>query len=142
MYPSDAAMIRHFERNEATFDELLERMRLRPDITHLRRGVVFSRTDGHVTELGAEGELKALMRRLNLNAVSNGERSVYMEFVENSLAFDFADEYKGYAYLITPPNPNRLVEDLDALGHIGTASYVYFFRHLKGNWYLYLRGQH
>ncbi len=132
-YPSDEAMMRQFRWQEATFDELAELMQDRPDIRTLRRDRVFYEASPHPVEPGNEPELRRLMKRLRIESVRRTSASVRMELIGNDTAL-FHSNPKGFVYLLEPPHPNSLVEDLDEVENHGRT----YYRHIKGNWYLYV----
>ena len=143
-YPSDEALIRRFERNEAMFSELVSQLQARPDIAYLGYNVAFYDGRGRVTEPGEEKELRALMGRLRLMSVNPDDDDgpdVYMEITPSGGSLGSSNKTKGYARLSTPPIPVRTVGNLDAIGQVGAVADLYFYRHMKGNWYLYLKIQ-
>ena len=137
-YPSDGALLRRFERNEALLNDLVTQVQARPDIDILRRNVVFYE-DGRREAPGEEADLRKMMRRLNLEVIAargSGETSVYLELAPNpwSLTFDLVNATKGYAYLLNPPSPTRLVDNLQEVGNVHATHY----KPIKSNWYLFL----
>ena len=76
-----------------------------------------------------------MMKRLNLEAVTalDGETAIYLELVSRPwpLTFGFVNADKGYAYLVMPPHPNFVVNELDE--EFGTQ-----YKLIKANWYLFM----
>ena len=143
-YPTDETLIKRFEKNEGMFNDILNQLQARPDIGYLQRDVAFYSGRGRVTEPGEEKELRTLMGQLGLVDINpDGDLTmVHMGLTRNSSIFTGrGDIFKGYAYLSEPPLPIRTVEDLGAIGDFSAPADVNFYRHVKGNWYLYLKIQ-
>ena len=133
-------MTRRFEKNEATFNELISQLRSRPDIDYLGRNVVYYEDGRRADGPEAESNFRALMKRLNLDTIwarGGSEANIYLELVRKNYIWVSPDGYKGYTYMFTPPHPDRTAKDLDALNHVGYGSLTHY-KHLKGNWYLYI----
>ncbi len=132
-YPSDETLIKRFEKNEGMFNDILNQLQARPDIGYLQRDVAFYSGRSRVTEPGEEKELRGLMEQLQLldvNPEDDGGTDVYMELVRNNAALSGANRFKGYAYLSQPPLKFRTVENLDAVGDVGSSADLYFYRHM------------
>ena len=133
-------MIRHFKKNEATFDELLNQLQFKPEIDTVRRTIVFYEDGRRVTESDAEREVKKLMKRLGLEVVSargGHDENVYMELVPNKLSVGWTGEIKGYAHIRKSSYPTKTFENLDTLENISFTNAIYL-KHIKDDWYIYL----
>jgi len=137
MPPSDAAMLRHFERHEATFAALAQ-------MAIADKGL--DRVDDNWTmpadtnSVGVSTERLRVYRRLLSQAgIPRG-----FQVSKSRDGFDFFywlvgsaisdDTDKGFAYRTTPPS--NTVQSLDGIRAASREPFV-AYRHIQGNWYLF-----
>lgn len=134
--PSDAAMLRHFGRQQSAFEELVKMAGADKALVRVDQDWTLP---ADTLSAGVSRERLAAYRKLLHEA---GVPRGFMALQDNSgYDFDFwlrgsavsADTEKGFAYRTSPP-PN-IVRTLDGIraGPGGMVAY----RHIRGNWYLF-----
>jgi hypothetical protein len=135
--PSDSAMLRHFERQEVTFDKLVE-------MAGSDKGLVRVDVDwtmpADTQSVGVSRERVAAYRKLLRDA---GTPRGFKVSPENA-GYDFYfwlrgsaisdDVTKGFAYRTSPPP--IIVQTLDGI-HADPGKELVAYRHIRGNWYLF-----
>ena len=138
--PSDSNMIRHFYEHEEEFKAIFEKVDEWPDNTlNLDWEQRHSSYVPALDETQIE-EMRERFKRLGINRVSvdqkriNDALTVYINSYDSSYNFG---EQKGYAYLANPPRQMIYDENLNKM-NVDHGKLV--FRHVEGNWFLYLQG--
>lgn len=134
--PSDTAMLRHFDSQEHTFDNLV---RMAREDGRLRR-VDDDWTDPDAVTIGiSKARVEAYRKLLRVAATPRGYRasSVCCEYqfyfwVRGSAISN--SKSKGFAYRESPPS--NVVQTLDGMD-FGFREYSMSYRHIRGNWYLF-----
>jgi len=135
--PSDASMLRHFERHEATFEKLVT-------MAGADKGLVRVDEDwtlpARTQSVGVSGERLAVYRKLLRDAGTPRGFKVS----QDAVGYDFyfwlrgsavsADVQKGFAYRASPPP--GIVQNLDGI-RADPGKYLIAYRHIRGPWYLF-----
>ena len=140
--PDDEAMIRHFEQHEAEFAQLLavtdsleqERLATVGKEACNRRPPFLELPQTELETQRAEMTANLGVKRTTVNALVIGTAFFV---AEGAPWFHVAPVYskKGYVYRPCTPAPGLLLETLDDLKK--WASETAYYRHIKGDWYLY-----
>jgi hypothetical protein len=134
--PSDEDLIAHFRDHESDFAEIVEMLKTDTEVSHLSFDSVSP--DGAVDDRRWEA-YKKIMKKAGVGSVHAcwEERPGLPEISFHTHASHYNLDYdKGYAFSRRVPSP--LAEDLDiAIKEI--PSYGVSYRHIKGNWYIYLQ---
>jgi hypothetical protein len=137
--PSDAAMLRHFDRHEGTFDTLIKMASIDKGLNRVDQDWTMP---ADVRGVGVSSERLADYRRLLHDAGT--PRGFQISPDHDGFDFFFwlrgsaisADTDKGFAYRTTPP-PGT-VQSLDGI-RADSGKELTAYRHIRGNWYLLYR---
>jgi hypothetical protein len=134
--PSDAAMLRHFERQQTTFDELVKMASTDKGLVRVDEGWTMPADPQSVRV--SRDRLAAYRKLLRDAGTPRG-----FKVSQDDAGYDFYfwlrgsaisdDVQKGFAYRTTPP-PD-VVQTLDDI-RAHTREYMVAYRHIRGNWYL------
>ena len=135
--PSDAAMLRHFERHEATFAALAQMATADKGLDRVDENWTMP---ADTNSVGVSTERLGVYRRLLRQAgtprgfqVSKAHDGFdFFYWLVGSAISDDTD--KGFAYRTTPP-PST-VQTLDVIRADSREPFI-AYRHIHGNWYLY-----
>jgi hypothetical protein len=137
--PSDAAMLRHFDRHEGAFDTLIKMASADKGLDRVDQDWTMP---ADTTSVGVSSERLADYRRVLRDAgtprgfqVSQGHDGFDFLFWSRGSAIS-ADRDKGFAYRTTPP-PSTVQSLDDIRGDSGNA--LIALRHIRGDWYLFYR---
>jgi hypothetical protein len=135
--PSDAAMLRHFERHEATFAALAQMATADKGLDRVDENWTMP---ADTNSVGVSTERLGVYRRL----LSQAGTPRGFQVSKSHDGFDFFhwligsaisdDTDKGFAYRTTPP-PST-VRTLDVIRADSREPFI-AYRHIHGNWYLY-----
>lgn len=136
-HPSDAELLANFQKHKPEFDHLLQMFvadkglgRVAPDFTRPSD----PRTVG--VSLERLSEYRKIFRALGLaNGIEGYDEKAQVWFMASSQGLSVTGSGKGYAY--TSERPVLVVDSLDNYWSKDGQSFV-AFRHIEGNWYLYL----
>jgi hypothetical protein len=135
--PSDASMLRFFERHYATFDTLVEMASADKGLDRVDQTWTMP---ADTTTVGVTLERLADYRRL----LSEVDVSRGFQVAPDHSGFNFLfwlrgsaisdDTTKGFAYRTSPPPIT--VQTLDGIHPVSSDSFI-SYRHIQGNWYLF-----
>ena len=144
--PSDATLEREFAAHRSTFERLATMaeedrrvVRIAPDFTWLEDNLAWPRPD---SKLGFSVErwnqYRQIFRELSLDVGTNRrmDKPGVLFLIASAKGLVTGGSDKGYAFSQKPPGP--LHESLDSFPQ-GSTSGAPSFKHLDGNWYLYLQ---
>lgn len=135
-HPSDQSLIANFEKNQATFNEL---------IAMIREDKGLERVDDNWTNpndpaaVGVTNERIAKYRKMfkDLNiprGFSSSTEPVRIELLASTSGLSISGSSKGYAFLKNKPKP--IVDNLDDYISSDSQSSI-AYRPISGNWYLF-----
>jgi hypothetical protein len=135
--PSDAAMLRHFDRHEGALDTLVKMADADKGLDRVDQDWTMP---ADTRSVGVSSERLADYRRLLRDAgtprgfqVPHGHDGFnFLFWLRGSAISDDTD--KGFAYRTTPPS--RTVQSLDNI-HTDSRDALIAYRHIRGNWYLF-----
>lgn len=146
-HPTDAVLIENFNVHRGEFEELLQMFKA--DRSLGRVGDGFTRTASFVEkctgpnawngkEIEVTKERLAAYEQLFIKLGLRGGIEGYCEkdqvvFIASSKGLAMSGSSKGYAHFVNPP---KLI--VDSLDTYRSPDEVTTFRHIDGNWYLYL----
>jgi hypothetical protein len=128
---NDRSLLRRFDRHRPVFEKFiaLENEKGLFSISNRAGRCELVMEPREFSQEEAE-TLCAEMRRMGVESIYGSEHEI--EFLA---ALESYTEYKSYVFRTDSPlPPHLLVEDLDGLRMLGA-----WYRHIEGNWYLYLR---
>jgi hypothetical protein len=136
-HPSDQVLLTDFENHKAEFNQLLEMFLA--DKKMSRVSYHFTRPE-NPSEVGVSEqrlqEYRDLFAKLDLSDGMEGNKDKDMVWFYASLSgVTVATSSKGFAYSSKPPQ--YLANSLDGYRSPDGKAYT-VFRHIEGNWYLYL----
>jgi hypothetical protein len=135
--PSDAAMLRHFDRHEGALDTLAKMAGADGGLDRVDQDWTMP---ADTRSVGVSSERLADYRKLLRDAgtprgfqVSQGHDGFnFLFWLRGSAISDDTD--KGFAYRTTPPP--RTVQSLDGI-RTDSRNALIAYRHIRGNWYLF-----
>jgi hypothetical protein len=135
--PSDAAMLRHFERHAATLDKLVEMVSADKGLDRVDQTWTMP---ADTKSIGVSSERLADYRRLLRDAgtprgfqISQGHDGIdFFFWLRGSAISDDTD--KGFAYRTT--RPTNTLQSLDNI-QVNSRDALIAYRYIRGNWYLY-----
>ena len=130
-HPTDETLVARFFEREAEFERLLAMVRE-------DGGQVIYRTwteNPHVSRARGR-EYRSTMKRLSVQTLIAWDEPQRVRLFASSLGLSVSGSSKGFVYLERKPDSH--LEDLDHYRPRSADFEVY--RHLKGNWYLFLDG--
>jgi hypothetical protein len=135
--PSDAAMLRHFEHNEATFAALAQMATADKGLDRVDQNWTMP---ADTSRVGVSTERLEVYRRLLSQAGT--PRGFQISRDHDGFNFFFwlmgsaisDDTDKGFAYRTTPPS--NTVQSLDGIRAASREPFI-AYRHIHGNWYLF-----
>ena len=143
--PSDAAMIRHLRQNRGAYDQLVAMAQSDSKLGYIGDDSIRAR-DEHASAGVSEsriGQYRQLLRE------TGGDEGLESDIVPHGILVDYWNYgagmslfaplvAKGYIYATVPPKP--LVSSLDRCDETGGSDFE-VYRHVTGNWYLYLSSE-
>ena len=136
--PSDAEMLSSFNRNESTLDRMVEMAKEDSKLSRVDKDWTNPTDPGSISV--PSSRIQSYRQLCSEAAVPRGFESDFehgkINFIYWCVGSAVTDDVtKGFAYLSKPPS--ETVAKLDGLEST-TIERATFFRHIRGNWYLYL----
>ena len=142
--PSDKNMVRTFEKQKPLFEEVVAYFQANPEIRAVsNRGVhpSFVHYTNRPRAEGADARLEELLDTLKLESVGRSTRrtpgGVFLDY--QLVGYGLGPDYKvkGFTYLPKAPSKRDLAPSLDDIP-TKSLSPIPIYKHLQGNWYLYI----
>ena len=142
--PSDKNMVRTFEKHKPLFEEVVAYFQADPEIRAVSdRGVrpSFVHYTNRPRAERADARLEELLDTLKLESVGRSTKrmsgGVFFDYklVGSGLGPDY--NVKSFAYLPKAPSKKDLAPSLDDIP-MKSLSPIPIYKHLQGNWYLYI----
>ena len=137
-------MIRAFEQNESSFEEVVDYLSVNTDIVTVLRNsqddspIIFYTDD--TRREGTEARLEELFETLELERIRRSSTlapgSFFLEYDHEMYGLGPSSVLKGFAYLVEPPQAKDMFSSLDNLPIRLPQRPLY--RPLQANWYLYI----
>lgn len=135
--PSDSVMIRHFERQQATFEELVTMARADKALVRVDQDWTMS---ADTQSIGVSPERLAAYRELlreagtprGFNVLRDDAGYDFCFWLRGSAISDNME--KGFAYRPSPPA--HIFQTLDGV-RADPGKYMVVYRHIRGHWYLF-----
>ena len=135
-------MIRTFEKKQDLFEEIVAYFYANTDVISVlnQKGapsIVFYSDD--TRKEGADARLEELLDATKLERVGRWRTifpgGIYLRYA-TSKDISISSTNKGFMYLPEAPQPSDLTKSLDNLPELPLSP---LYRHLQGNWYLYIQ---